>query len=313
MLKMLSLRPAFWMAALPLLGSGCLAVTTPLPGEEVEPVAVVIPFQALVGQEPFFCGGVYGGLGTTGTEYQPMEFRLYVHNLRLIDAEDNEIPVTLDNDGAFQGDGLALLDFADNGGLCTNGTAATHTELTGTVPPGEYVGLRFTLGVPFDKNHQDATVAPAPLNDLGLFWGWQFGYLFARIEGTTTGLPQGHNFHLGSTGCTPPAPGQNGTSGCTSENRVEVDLPGFSINGEIAVNVDLAALFSGSDLDTNAPDTAVGCMSFPGDTDCPPIFSRLGLPFDGSQPGTVDPSVFYLGGHCAALTQPGQPSPIHCR
>jgi uncharacterized repeat protein (TIGR04052 family) len=289
--------------------ASCLQVTVKDPASEL--LSLEIPFEAVVDEAPFACGVSYDNLGLTGTTYQPMDFRLYVHNVRLVDPFGEEVPVTLSEDGLFQHQGVALLDFADQGGLCSNGTAATHTKITGTAPAGDYTGLRFTLGLPFEQNHQDATLAPAPLNDLGMFWGWQFGYLFARIEGATNGLPQGHNFHLGSTGCAPPKPGQNGSTGCANPNTLEVDLAGFT-PGEVAVFVDLGSLFLDSDLDSNTPETAVGCMSFPGDPECEPIFGALGLPF-GNIPAQANAQrLFYLGGSCARLAAEGGPVPYHC-
>ncbi len=47
------------------------------------------------------------------------------------------------------------------------------------------------------------------------------------------------------------------------------------------VVLDIAALLAGTDITVNAPKSASGCMSFPGDTDCTAIFDRLGLAFDG--------------------------------
>ena len=290
------------------LASGCLRVEADFTPNTI---AVEIPFQAVVGEQAFACGAIYDNVGSTETSYQPMEFRLFVHNVRLVDAQGQEVAVDLTEDGVFQGDGVALLDFADTAGLCSNGTAAINTKIVGTAPFGEYSGLRFTLGVPFAQNHQDVTVAPAPLNDLGLFWGWQFGFLFARIEGATTGLPQGHNFHLGSTDCAAPAPGENGTTGCNSPNRVEVNLPGFLAEADEVV-VDLAALFADSDLDANTEQTAVGCMSFPDDPECDPIFSRLGLPYGAIPANPGVQSLFSVGERCAVSITNG-PVPVHCR
>ncbi|NVJ25205.1 metallo-mystery pair system four-Cys motif protein [Myxococcus sp. AM011] len=261
--------PLVWLATL-----GC--------GDEPsEPVLtpVSIPFAARVGSEPFACGRTYQGLGTTGTTYEPMEFRVYVHDVRLVSEAGQEVPVTLADDGVWQREGAALLDFADKSGLCTNGTQATRALLTGTVPEGRYTGLRFKLGLPASLNHRDASVAPAPFNDLSLYWNWLGGYIFARIEGRTTGLREGHYMHLGSTECAAPPPGQpNGTSGCANGNRPEIDLAAFDV-GQDTVVMDVAALLAGSNLDVNAavPNTSVGCMSQQQDPDCADVFSRLGL------------------------------------
>ncbi|RYZ41744.1 MAG: metallo-mystery pair system four-Cys motif protein [Myxococcaceae bacterium] len=255
---------------------GCDNKDDPTPPEAR---TVNIPVLARVGTEPFACGRVYTNVGATGTSYEPMDFRVYVHDVRLVKAGGQEVPVTLEDDGTWQHDGVALLDFANKDGLCTQGTAGTNTSLRGTVPEGDYTGLRFTLGVPETLNHGDVSTAPAPLNDIGLFWSWRFGYLFTRIEGRTAGLPQGHAMHLGSTDCAPPPEGQTtGTAGCTNNNRPEVRLEAFNLEtGKVVM--DLGAFFAGSNLDTNATGTAEGCMSSQTDSDCAPLFQRLGLGF----------------------------------
>lgn len=248
--------------------------------DEPEVLTVDLPVVARVGTEAFACGKTYTNVGTTGTTYEPMDFRVYVHAVRLVTRDGQEVPVTLTEDGTWQHSGVVLLDFANKDGLCTQGTAAMNASIKGTVPQGDYTGLRFTLGVPEDLNHGDPTTLGAPLGDMGLHWNWQSGFLFTRIEGRTQGLPE-HVMHLGSTACAPPPEGQTqGTAGCANNNRPEFRLDGFDVTRNQVV-MDLGALFAGSNLDENlsGPNTAVGCMSFPDDADCGPIFERLGLAY----------------------------------
>ncbi|WP_224244572.1 MbnP family copper-binding protein [Hyalangium gracile] len=245
------------------------------------PLDVAITFKPMVGSQPFACGQTYTNLGTTGTTYEPKDFRLYVHNVRLLSHGVTEVPVELADDGAWQQEGLALLDFENKTGLCSNGTTAMNNRVVGTVPAGHYSGLRFTVGLPFEKNHQDASTARAPLNISTLFWGWAGGYIFIRMDGRTTGLPAGHSLHLGSTECQLSGPNQ--VTSCGRPNRFEVEIAGFDPTASKAVVLDVAALLAGTNLDTNQAETAPGCMSESTDNDCAPIFQRLGLGFGGAQ------------------------------
>jgi uncharacterized repeat protein (TIGR04052 family) len=235
-----------------------------------------IRFKAKVGTADFGCGTRYT-MGEPPSQYQPRDFRFYVSDVALISKDGTPVPFALTADGVFQSTTVALLDFENGTGGCVNGTTQTHSSIVGRAPGGHYEALEFTIGVPFDQNHQDASAAAPPLNSTAMFWNWQGGYKFIKIEGTTTGLQSGHNVHLGSTGCMAGAT-PNSVVSCAASNRLRVTLTGFEPETS-AVVMDLAALLSGSNLDTNVPMTAPGCMSGATDTDCSPIFERLGLPF----------------------------------
>jgi uncharacterized repeat protein (TIGR04052 family) len=247
-----------------------------------------VRFKAKLGAQDFACGTPVT-LGHPATTYRPRDLRLYLSEVKLLKEDGSAVPVTLTDDGTWQGQGVALLDFEDATGDCDNGTSATNTTLRFNAPDAAYSGLAFTLGVPFAQNHQDATAAAPPLNSTALFWTWMLGYKFLRAEGLTTGLPTGHDLHLGSTACVP-GPTPNSVDHCDHPNRVAVTLPHFDVKTD-TVLVDVGAVLDGSDLDTNAADTASGCQSSQSDADCAPIFHRLGLPF-GSEPG--DPSAQVL-------------------
>ena len=60
--------------------------------------------------------------------------------------------------------------------------------MSGSAPRASYSGVRFTMGVPFELNHGDPTVAPSPLNITAMFWNWQGGYKFLKADMNSTGL-----------------------------------------------------------------------------------------------------------------------------
>ncbi|WP_395805827.1 MbnP family copper-binding protein [Archangium minus] len=249
---------------------------------------IIIPFEARVGSQPFACGQTYKGLGTTGTEYQPQDFRMYLHDVRLVSDTGQEVAVSLTDDGMWQAKNAALLDFADKTGLCSNGTAETNARVVGKVPMGNYRGLRFRVGLSQALNHQDVTLEPAPFGDTSLYWGWKSGYVFLRVDGRTTGLPGGYFVHLGSIDCaTPPAGQPWGSAGCDFPNRAEISLEGFELEKSRVV-LDVAALLADSNLDVNSdtPDTSLGCMSQKEDPDCAPVFKNLGLSLDKQKPSS---------------------------
>jgi uncharacterized repeat protein (TIGR04052 family) len=258
---------------------------TPTPEPEFIPQAVAIEFDARVGVDTFACGSSYDGVGLTGTTLTPSDFRFYVHDVRLVTADGEEVYIDLDQDGLWQYDRIALLDFEDKTGACDSGTREVNHYVKGIVPYDTYTGIKFILGVPFEYNHIDANTAPSPLNLTSMFWGWSGGYKFFRIDAATTGLPNGAFFHLGSTDCVADATGT--IISCEYGNRTEISLPVFT-PGSSRIRVDLAQLFQGTNLDANTQNTATICMSDQDDPDCQPLFARLGLSFGGN---TGDPSL----------------------
>lgn len=53
-------------------------------------------------------------------------------------------------------------------GSCDVGNEAINATVEGMVPAAEYTGVVFKMGVPFELNHNDTTLAPSPLNLTGL-------------------------------------------------------------------------------------------------------------------------------------------------
>ncbi|MCW5836812.1 MAG: metallo-mystery pair system four-Cys motif protein [Labilithrix sp.] len=255
---------------------------------------VQITFEARVGDRAFRCGDTYSGVGEPPREITPVDFRFYVHDVRVVDADGVEIPVALTK-GLWQHQNVALLDFEDATASCTDGDAPKNAVVAGHVPgPFAAGGLKFRLGVPLPQNHADLSSKPAPLDKSSLFWAWQSGHIFfaavarARLpldagSGVDAGtFPFNHYTHLGSVGCVgDPASGIPVTS-CAKPNRPEIVLSTFD-PATNKVIVDFAAVKAGTDLATK------GCHA-DGDH-CAEAYARLGIDWT-SGAYTGDQSVF---------------------
>ncbi|WP_235442167.1 MbnP family copper-binding protein [Rhabdonatronobacter sediminivivens] len=261
-----------------------LAVTTALATPALADQPVTINFAAEMAGTLFTCAQAYEGIGVTDSTVEVADFRVFVTNARLIGADRAETPIALDQDGIWQLDNVALLDFEDATGTCVNGTPDMNTSLRGTVPAGEYTGLAFDIGVPFELNHGDPTLAASPLNLTAMFWNWQGGYKFIKIELSSTGLPVTHDanrgwaLHLGSTGCASEARTVAPEAECANPNLVDVRFDSFDPAADTVIP-DVAPVLAEANVDMNIPETSPGCMSFLNDDDCMPVMSRLGLPF----------------------------------
>lgn len=241
---------------------------------------VEVKFEAVVREEPFACGKSFGGLGTKNTSAEFTDFKLFVHDLVLVDAAGTRVPVALTQDELYQLDNVALLDFEDGTGACNTGSPETRAVVKGTVPAGSvFVALEFDLGFPEAKNHLDATTAKSPLNIPGMWWSWTGGFKFLRLDAKVPGT---YYFHLGAGGC-------DGTPElgfrCKQANLPRVRIEGFNL-GSTIVRLDVAKLYEKSDL-TLKPDQVTdfvpGCMSESADPDCAPLFGQLGVPAGSSQ------------------------------
>ncbi len=241
---------------------------------------IEINFAAAVGAESFTCGGVYEGVGASDSRLRVTDFRFYVSNVRLLSSNGDETPLELEQDGIWQRDGLALLDFEDGTSGCDFGNALINTSVRGTVPAGIYTGVRFDLGIPFEMNHGNAETETEPLNITAMFWNWNGGYKFIRVDAFAgpEDAAINYNLHLGSTGCDGGSPLTPPTMPCANPNRPEITLAGFNPDTNVIV-ADLAALLADADVETNQAGTAPGCQSFPADSDCEPVFPKLGLAY----------------------------------
>jgi uncharacterized repeat protein (TIGR04052 family) len=266
-------------------------------GQETQ--EVTIRFQAKVGDRPFSCTENYPNLGAQNTTASATDFRFYISGVNLIDSSGVAVPLTLQQDNRWQHQNVALLDFEDKSAGCTNGTVETRDRIVGTVPKGNYKGVQFTLGVPFNLNHEDVTLANSPLNLSALWWNWRGGYKFVRIDlktaGTTptarpnhgdrepqnSGSSLGFPIHLGSTGCQSEGSNQRPIS-CASPNTVNLNFTDFDPQRQVII-ADLKPLIAETNITINQPETPPGCMSSPNDPDCSGIMPNFGLPF-GAKP-----------------------------
>lgn len=221
-----------------------------------------IPFLATWGGEIIQC---------TDSGIALSDLRFYVSALELVDAGGNAHSLELHADIPWQQPDLALIDLENGQGACMNGTSDTFAYLVGSVPPGEYRGLRFTVGVPFDRNHSNPLKAPAPLDDPAMHWHWRSGYKFIRAGIKTP--KDGFWIHVGSAGCE----GTVGNiRGCRFPNRVTVELSEYVPNSD-SISVDLKAFFEGIDIgDGESSD----CSSGPAESVCVSPFAAIGIDFD---------------------------------
>jgi len=279
-------------------GSDTPADTTPAAATQ----DVSVQFAASVGDTVVSCGTTLSGLSSSGADAQLSDLRFYLSNVRLVSSSGAEVPITLTQNNNQHGSGVAsavLIDLTSKqtGTACEqsgDGSAETYAAIVGKVPPGTYVGLRATVGLPAALSHSNpmADDTPAPLQNMAMGWSWQSGRKFIKLEvdpvGGVADAVDSSNVgtyyaHIASTDC---SGGEVATATCAKANMVGIDI---ALNpGTQQVALDLNEFFRGVNLGTNATG-AVGCMSATDDTDCATLFNnlRLNLSTGGNQGGPV--------------------------
>lgn len=254
-----------------------LLLVFPTAAQDADIQPITLHVVATIGDDPALCGNDYAGVGADAATIHFGDFRFYLSNIHLLTAAGDAVPLELAQDGLWQHDNVVLLDFEDGSATCSEiGNAALNGQIIGSAPTGDYAGLRFDLGVPFALNHADVTLAPSPLNIAALWWNWQGGYKFMRVDiATDAGANNAWNLHLGSTGCASAAAVMAPDEPCTRPNIPTVTLPDFDPETDVIV-ADLGALLAEVALYDSTP-MPPGCMSGLDDPDCPPLFAGFGL------------------------------------
>lgn len=275
---------------------------------------VSISFAALNGTTPVACGTSVTGMGSTAVTAAVKDLRFYITNLKLVNDKGEAVAVKLDANSwqLTQGsETVSLIDLENATGTCStaSNTTATNAVITGTVPAGNYVGLKASMGVPETLNHSAIAGGVAPLDNAAMAWSWQSGRKFAKIEldpvggilktvaatsstAAVTSTITTFNFHLGSTGCTAKldAAGAvvkdaagNTVYTCTNPNVMDFSLASFNMDTQ-KVALDIGKLFSTTDI-TKENGGAAGCMSGATDPECPTMFSQLQVSFGSGSTG----------------------------
>ncbi|MEW9799321.1 MbnP family copper-binding protein [Alteromonas sp. CYL-A6] len=162
-------------------------------------------------------------------------------------------PVRFKN-SPWQTNDVALLSFHS---LCNNaGAANTMLQLEASDKLMQLAtNVRFTVGVPFEQNHANPLTQPSPLNDSSMFWSWQAGHKFMRLDLTNVASQHTFSYHLGSIGCESDAPVRPPAKACRFTNRVEMILPTTQLDSKLDLSLSMANLIAQVNLNASQ-----GCM-----------------------------------------------------
>lgn len=169
--------------------------TAPTPVDNSKPIE--LRFYPKWGTAPLSLNTRY--VNAAGDTVQFSTIKFYISETALVDTTGREI-LLADGDThakAAHGSGLAiwLVDMS-----ATTVAANGYYKFLVKGNPGKYRGLKFSVGVPFSENHKDASTQSEPLGpNSGMYWSWNPGYIFHKIEGRVDSAGQSKvlNYHLG--------------------------------------------------------------------------------------------------------------------
>lgn len=127
----------------------------------------------------------------SGESFSITKFNYFVSNIRLRKDDGSEFVVPQDS-SYF---------------LIQEDKPASQTIALSNIPAGNYTGITFVVGVDSARSMADISkrtgVLDPALNN-GMYWDWNSGYIFMKIEGTSTVAPAAQNnaffYHIGGFG-----------------------------------------------------------------------------------------------------------------
>jgi hypothetical protein len=149
---------------------------TPTPTPTVAP-KLTIELDHLAGTEKFYLDSTY--TTANGDQITPTIFKYYISNIQLV-ANDNSVTTIPDT--------YYLVDASDE---------STWTIDFDSLGTGQYKSIKFLIGVDSTRNCSGAqTGALDPGN--GMFWSWNSGYIFLKIEADSPQPAAGSiEYHIG--------------------------------------------------------------------------------------------------------------------
>jgi hypothetical protein len=199
---------------------------------------VIIDFHATHNGQPFEWGDT---LALTGNRrYVADMLHYYISHLQLVDKAGKQTPL----------EDVLLIKLSPDGEDKHGGQSYTFRD----VPAGEYVGLRFDVGLDSAQNHGDPTFYTHihPLSAFnGMFWNWKFGYTFWKLEGSADTTAAGGqladgplSFHVGNSSLR-----RSVAVNSAPNSSFRVTNP---LNpARLTLNCDLAAVFGAPDAPLN--------------------------------------------------------------
>lgn len=212
------------------LGVGlCIVIIACSPAPTPTPTPLNLIFMPYYGQQALPCDLSFIH---NGEKWQVDTLGFYLFGLTQTIPSQLSIHLPTNN---WQSENIALVWFtqtceADQPASKINQTVRTiitgdiNTTIAEPLSIGELQQLSFTLGIPFASNHQNPLTQASPLNIPEMFWSWQAGHKFMRLDASQIDGHANWAFHLGSLGCRSASALRAPEAACSQANRFDFSL-----------------------------------------------------------------------------------------
>lgn len=174
-----------------LLSAGCKKTSDDLFDENSAPMSIELD-NIIGGQNLFLNTGSY--TNAAGEQFNISLLQYFISNIRLRKTDGTEFVVPQDSSYFL---------------IKENEPATRYCRFQ--VPAGDYNGLSFTVGVDslrstMDLSRRTGVLDPSGGMDNGMYWGWNSGYIFFKMEGTSAAAPvdasgqRKFRYHIGGFG-----------------------------------------------------------------------------------------------------------------
>lgn len=185
--------------------------------------SVKLTFENLVGSEPLVLG-TKSYTNASGEDFTITTLNYFVSNITLKKSDGTQLKI------------------ADKYFLVKESDKASKTITLTDIPAGDYSSVSFMIGVDSAKSVSDVSqrtgvLDPASYGTDNMYWSWNSGYIFFKMEGTSsksTAATNTYKFHIGGFG---------GMSAKTANNLRTVTLltkDNLNVRKDITPEVNLA-------------------------------------------------------------------------
>lgn len=169
-----------------------------------------------------------------GEDFTITKFNYFISNVQLRNADGNTY--TVPQDSSYF--------------LIQEEKPASQTITLSSIPAGNYTSITFTVGIDSLRSLADISkrtgVLDPGLND-GMYWAWNSGYIFMKLEGTSALAPAAQNntffYHVGGFG---KLKGINNLRTITLPFKNEVATVRAGATPSVQLRVDALTIFNGS-------------------------------------------------------------------